>query len=151
MVTRSSLEKRIARKESDIAKLKEDFKKAETKYEDQLGKEESYLQALHDIVKLTPKEIEGKEEVPFLRSGSLLSKVKNILLKAGAPLHVDVILERLGLDKTKKSIISGSLASYARRGRIFTRPFPNTYGLKEFNQSTNDLQENINKESNVDK
>ena len=48
-------------------------------------------------------------------------------------MHVSALIEELGKDLNRKSRASmtGSLGAYARRGEIFTRPAPNTFGLIE--------------------
>ena len=53
---------------------------------------------------------------------------------AGKPLHINEILNVLKLEPNKKNrlSLSGSLSGYARRGEVFTRPAPNTFGLVEF-------------------
>ena len=56
------------------------------------------------------------------------------LKKAGKPLHVNVLLPAIGrgITRADKSAISGTLAAYVRKGDVFTRPAPNTFGLAEF-------------------
>jgi hypothetical protein len=55
------------------------------------------------------------------------------LRKAGKPLHITDILKGIGKTTSKKDRVSlsGSLGWYVRRNEIFTRPAPNTFGLKE--------------------
>jgi hypothetical protein len=54
---------------------------------------------------------------------------------AGRPLHVTDLLAAMGRQPTRgeRSAVSGTLAAYVRRGEVFTRPAPNTFGLLESN------------------
>jgi hypothetical protein len=44
-----------------------------------------------------------------------------------------ILLKKLGKPETKEARVSlaGSIASYARKNEIFSRPEPNTFGLLE--------------------
>jgi len=124
---RQELVKRIKKKELEIAELKS-----------QLDKAEAYLQGLNDSFRLFPKEdgeitAEGK-----LRPNSDLAKARDVLKKASTPLHITKLLEAMGKPVTKSSRVSlsGSLSAYARKGEIFTRPAPNTFGLKEMESNS---------------
>ena len=122
MDIRKELDKKISKKREEIDSLQKDLETAKT-----------YLQALEDTRKLLPRDGVDKQEVT-LRPGTDLSKVRVILQEARAPLHVEELLKRLGkpVEKKSKLSLSGSLASYARDNKIFTRPAPNTFGLVEF-------------------
>ncbi|MBY0494829.1 MAG: hypothetical protein K2Y23_11495 [Cyanobacteria bacterium] len=54
--------------------------------------------------------------------------------RAGHALHVNVLLPAIGrpVNRAERSAISGTLAAYVRKGDVFTRPAPNTFGLVEF-------------------
>jgi hypothetical protein len=69
-----------------------------------------------------------------LRPGSAVAKARDAIKKAGKPLHVTEILHAIGseVDKKNRISLSGSLFGYVRRGGVFTRPAPNTFGLQEF-------------------
>ena len=85
-------------------------------------------------MKMLPKDSVANREF-VLRSGSVLAKVQEVLKKSGSPLHIEEILKQIGQpnDKKQKLSLSGSLATYARDGKVFTRgPSPNTFGLVEF-------------------
>jgi len=49
-------------------------------------------------------------------------------------MHVMDILKAMGREPTRESraSLSSSLAAYVRRGEVFTRSKPNTFGLAEF-------------------
>jgi hypothetical protein len=124
MADRRRIEERIRRKEAEIQSLEAQIKDAKV-----------YIQALQDVLRMFPRQVGSQmEPASVLRPSSLVAQARNILLREGAPLHVDEILRRLGkpLDRPNKTALSGSLAAYVRKGQIFTRAAPNTFGLTEF-------------------
>ena len=122
MNLRKELDRKIEKKKEEIASL-----------ERSVGEARAYLQALEDTRKMLPKEAESQDEV-VLRAGTDLAKVRDVLQQEGKPLHVEELLKRIGkpVEKKQKISLSGSLASYVRDHKIFTRPAPNTFGLVEF-------------------
>ncbi|HYH00082.1 MAG TPA: hypothetical protein VD837_13185 [Terriglobales bacterium] len=94
----------------------------------------AYVQAIQDSMRLLPRDQEGGTVDVELRAGTSLAKTRDVLKKAGAPLHVSEILKQIGRPTDKKSRVSlsGTLAGYVRAGKVFTRPAPNTFGLVEF-------------------
>jgi hypothetical protein len=60
-------------------------------------------------------------------------------------MHVTDLLKEMGKDATKsnRTSLSGSLGFYVRQEEIFTRPAPNTFGLREFgdNEADEELPE----------
>ena len=133
MRAKIEIEKRIKRKEAEIAELRK-----------QLEQAEAYLQGMADSLKLFPKEGESDEDDgPTLRSGSDLEKARLAILKAGKPLHIKDLVLAIGKEPTKenKTSLSGSIGAYVRREIIFTRPKPNTFGVTEFeNADADDLK-----------
>jgi hypothetical protein len=124
MALRDELQKRIERKRSEMVAL-----------ERQIGEARVYIQALEDTLKLVPRD--GDEVVDaakMLRTGSGVAKAKDALRRIGHPLHIVDLLKAMGRGDTRPNRIglSGSIAAYVRKGEIFTRPAPNTYGLVEF-------------------
>ena len=119
MQIQREIERRIEKKRQEISGLKE-----------QLNTAEAYLEALQDTLKLLPKE--GDKEV-VLRAGSDLAKARDFIKVHGRPQHVTDILKGIGkeVNKPNKISLSGSLGGYVRRGIIFTKPAPNTFGLIE--------------------
>jgi hypothetical protein len=107
--------------------------------EKQLAAATAYLQALQDSLRLLPREpLAGKSGADqVLRPGSAVAKARDAILKAGKPLHISELLKILGrpVDKNSRVSLSGSLSGYAKRGEIFTRPAPNTFGLIELNHN----------------
>lgn len=119
MNERKKIEDRLKKKEAEILSLQEQIKAARV-----------YMQALQDVLKILPR---GPESSTLLRPGSAIALARDAILKRQAPVHITALLEALGKEDTRenKSSLTGSIAAYVRRGEIFTRPAPNTFGLIE--------------------
>jgi hypothetical protein len=67
-----------------------------------------------------------------------MARTQEILKKSGKPLHVNEILTLLGKgsDRKTKESLTGSLAAYARKGQVFQKVAPNTFGLVEMDSPT---------------
>lgn len=126
MGIRKEIERKIERKENEMLELEQ-----ETAIRLREGK--AYIQALQESLKLLPKEGPEESEV-VLRAGSAVAKARDAIRSAGKPLHVSELLQILGKPITPvgKAGLAGSLAWYVRKGEIFTRPAPNTFGLVQF-------------------
>ncbi len=133
---RGEIQKRIDRKKAEISTLRQQIGSLET----QIKEASSYIQALEDTLKLLPKDSASAPEstTQNLRAGSAVAKARDAILAAGKPLHISEILKILGkaTDNVSRAAVSGSLAAYVRKGQIFTRPAPNTFGLTELDGST---------------
>jgi len=130
MDDRQKIQERLKRKEQEILALEERLRTART-----------YVQALHDILKL----LDGESSIvgagggsTGLRAGSSVHQARHFILKTGAPVHINALVEAIGNDTSRESRISlaSSLAAYVRKGEIFTRPAPNTFGLIELGHKT---------------
>ena len=131
MSGRTDLEKRIDKERQRIAGLRSEVERAE-----------AFMQGLQEALTMLPKEKEarqGKSKVKSkakgkLRSGSDIEKVYNLLLQKASPMHLSEILIGIGKEDTKANRMSfaGSLGRYVRNGKIFTRPGPNLFSLKQF-------------------
>jgi hypothetical protein len=89
------------------------------------------VSAFEEAIKLFPRNGDEGD----LRPGSQMSRVRDALRLAEKPLTVTEILVAIGVavDDRKKNSLRGSLAAYAREGRVFSRaPAPDTFGLIEF-------------------
>jgi hypothetical protein len=89
------------------------------------------ISALEEALRFFPKDGEGSE----LRPNSEMAKVRDILQEHGKPMSVIEILQALGAEgnENKRNSLRGSLASYARDGRVFRKEdAPETFGLIEF-------------------
>lgn len=99
----------------------------------------AYLQAIQDSIKALPRESSlqhnGDEPILELRPGTLLARAKEAIQKNGNPMHISALLTAIGIENTKKARVSlvGSLGTYVRKGSVFTRPKPNTFGLIDMN------------------
>ena len=89
------------------------------------------VSAFEEAIKLFPKEGDEVE----LRAGSQMSDVRQALRVSGSPMLLTEILKAIGAegDDKKRNSLRGSLAGYAREGRVFTKEAtPDTFGLIEF-------------------
>ena len=123
MNERRKIEDRLKRKETEIQEL-----------EGRLADARVYVQALQDVLRMFPKgQSGGNTAETLLRPGSGAAKARDAILATGAPLHINVIMEKMGLAGTRenRASLGSSLAAYVRRGEIFTRPAPNTFSLVE--------------------
>lgn len=67
-----------------------------------------------------------------LRPNSDMEKAHRVLLSSETPLHVDVILEKIGKTGAgAKASLVGSMNAYANVGKLFKKTAPNTFGLIE--------------------
>lgn len=123
------MQKRIEKKELEIKEL-------ETK----LSEAKAYIQGLCDSLKLLPKE--NVSPADDLRQGSDLAKARKAILKIGKPLHVVEILKQIGKEpnKNNKLSLAGSLSTCVRKGRVFNKTAPNTFGLIEIRENKNDIE-----------
>lgn len=122
MGVRENFQKLIGKKEQEVAEL--ELRIRETR---------AYIQALEDSMKLLPRDM-NVEIDHTLRPDSALAKARDAIRGAGSPLPISDILKALGKPPDKKNRVSlaGTLSNYARKGKVFTKTAPNTFGLVEF-------------------
>ena len=122
MEVRESLERRIESKRKEVTEL-------ELKIREQLA----YIRALEDTLRLLNGDDDDSESVRAIRADSDVGKSREALKKAANPLHISDLVRAIGKsdDKRNRTSLAGTLASYARRNHVFTRPGPNTFGLIE--------------------
>lgn len=129
MSLRQKLERKLKEKQQEIQEL-----------EDALHAARAYVQAMQDTLKIVQKEgdvgtIESDvEDQVVLKAGSSVEAAVKVLRENGSAMQIMDLLKAMGREQTpenRASLVS-SLASYVRRGTIFTRPAPNTYGLVEW-------------------
>jgi hypothetical protein len=130
----SELEKirdRLRKKEHEIQGLEEKIRTARV-----------YVQALQDILKLLGSEKTEQAAESTLKAGSGVAQAREVILKKGVPVHITELLSALGKELTRESraSLTSSIAAYVRRGELFTRPAPNTFGLLELGH-TSDLED----------
>ncbi len=121
MDIRRKLEREIEKQQLRLAELRT-----------QIVAGEAYLQAQMDMLKFFPRAEEGGNV--SMRSRGDPAKVRSILEEEGAPMHLKDILARMEREDTKDSraALAGTLGWYVRKNDVFTRPAPNTFGLKSF-------------------
>jgi hypothetical protein len=129
MNERRKIEERLRKKEEEIREFEAKIRDARI-----------YVQALQDVLKILPRESERNIRAGALRPGSGVAKVREFILEKGGAAHVTELLEALGRPATReaRASLSGSLAAYVRKGEIFTRPSPNTFGLIELGHVNED-------------
>ena len=123
VTARAELEKRIEKKREEIVALKTKVRESEV-----------YIAALKEALRLLPREgVNDGRADNVLRQGSNPELARQAILIAGQPMHVEELLKALKKESTRsnRTGLSGSLAAYVRKGEIFTRPAPNTFGLVE--------------------
>jgi len=123
MGLRENFQKLIDKKQQEIRSL-----------EMQMREASAYIQALQDSMKLLPRDADTPEAEHTLREGSTLAKTRDLLRHTGSAMPIGEILKVLGkpMDKKHRVSLAGTLSGYAKKGRIFTKTAPNTFGLVEF-------------------
>jgi hypothetical protein len=139
MGLRDNFQKLIDKKQQEIDGLEIQIKEAK-----------AYVQALQDSMKLLPRETNGiiEDTEHTLRPGSKLAQTRDILKAAGKPMPIGDILKSLGKPNDTKNRVSlaGTLAGYAKKGRIFTKTAPNTFGLLEFGSTEESPEDELPEE-----
>ena len=127
MSEHEKISERLRKKQQEIQSLEEKLRSARV-----------YVHALQDILKLIGN---GKEEASNksnLRAGSGVAQARDVILKKGVPVHINEILSALGKEfsRASRASLTSSIAAYVRRGELFTRPAPNTFGLVELGHTS---------------
>ncbi len=109
----------------------------------QLTAAEAYIEAMQDAIKLLPKELNGDGATFQLREGSKLAKVRDLLAENGKAMHINQILAGIGdsPDTKARVALTGSLGQYAREGKTFTKEGPNEFGLLEYPEKVEKVNE----------
>ena len=128
MSIRSEIERKIQKKLDEIKGLKDSIAAAQLR-----------IEGLREALDGVPLEAGA---TPFeLRPDSGMAKVRTILRQAGKPMHIAEIQQQMGgkwiMDKpfTRGTTngLAGSLSTYAKKGKVFTKTAHKTFGLIEFN------------------
>lgn len=128
MSERKLIEDRLRKKEQEVRS-----------YEEKIREAKIYVQALRDILKMMDRAVEVEVSPDTtLKPGSMIAHAREAIIRKGAPIHVDDLLEALGkeVNRENKASLAGSIAAYVRRNEIFTRPAPSTFGLVELGHET---------------
>ena len=138
MGVRENFQKLKAKKESEVRELELRIREAQ-----------AYIQALEDSMKLLPRDA-AVETDHALRPETTLAKARDAIKSAGKPLPIIDLLRALGKQADKKNRVSlaGTLSSYARKGRVFTKTAPNTFGIIDF-ESTMQVQNGNGKDDEI--
>jgi hypothetical protein len=123
MGARENLQKLLVKKQQEIDDLEASLRDARI-----------YVQAVQDSMRLLPKDrIDNNDAAKELRPGTMVAQAREAILSAGRPLALNELLQSIGrpIDKNNRLSLSGSLSGYVRKGDVFTRPAPNTFGLRE--------------------
>jgi hypothetical protein len=133
MGIRENFQKLIDKKQQEITQLELQAREAR-----------AYIQALQDSMKFLPREgspIISSEH--SLRPDSALARAREAIKTAGTALPIAEILKAIGKPQDKKNRVSlaGTLSSYVRAGKVFTKTAPNTFGLLEFGSAQPDIGE----------
>jgi hypothetical protein len=129
MGERDKIHDKLRKKEQEIQSLEEKLRAAKI-----------YVQALRDVLRIL-----NEDEAPIpqssdsvLRPGSSVAQARELILQKGVPVHINDLIVGLGKEVTRESraSLTGSIAAYVRRGEVFTRPAPNTFGLVELGHTT---------------
>lgn len=136
MSVRSDIEKRILKLQSEI----NEFHGHAAEIFSEIEQREFAVLELQAVLKTLPKDSEGDtppQEVA-LRKGSDMANARDVLRSVRVPLHVDDLLRQLGkpIDKKHRASLSGQMSVYVRKGQVFTKTAPNTFGLKELENKT---------------
>lgn len=122
MDERAIIAERLRKKTAEVQTLEEKLRTARI-----------YVQALQDVMKALGGQADELRGESVLRAGSAVSQARDVILEANKPVHIAALLAALGREDTRdtRASLTSSLAAYVRRGEVFTRPAPNTYGLVE--------------------
>jgi hypothetical protein len=116
---REELQRRIDQQQQKVWQLQADARDANT-----------YLQGLVDAMKLLPKEPNPNKEIR-LRDGSAIAEARKAILAQKRPMHISEIMPAIGGKESDQPSVSSGISAYVRKGEIFVRTAPNTFGLIE--------------------
>lgn len=130
MSLRRKFERKMKEKEQEIQELEHSLREAR-----------AYVEAMQDAIKMLPPEgpvgsSEGEPEA-VVKPGSMMGNAVKALKMGGKPMHIMDLLRAIGREPTPeaRASLGGSISAYVRRGHIFTRSGPNTFGLAEWGTS----------------
>jgi hypothetical protein len=137
MGLREDIAKKIDKKQQEIRALQEQLRDCTL-----------YIETLQEVIKMIPRQAEEGKEIS-LRPGSQLAKARDAIKAAGKPLHITEILQAIGRGNSKENrlALSSSISAYVRKGEIFTRPEPNTFGLDALDSDFAELMEALDEDS----
>src|SRR5229473_2197818 len=118
---KSELEKRLKKKRTEVAALREEIEGFEDKIEDRkfrIENLEETIQELQSLYNLLPSEADANTQ-PVFRQNSEGWLVQELLRKARKALYIDEILEALEREITAdaRGSLAGQLGGYVRKGQ----------------------------------
>ncbi len=122
-IVTSEIKRRIKKQQQRL----EDLRLQYAQITKEIAIEEALLAQCEEVLKFCDTSSNDVE----LRPGSDAAKVRKLIEESGKPLHVTEILKGLGKQDTQnhRASLGGTLNSYVKKGMVFTRPAPNTFGL----------------------
>lgn len=119
--------------EDEIAKLEEEI----AEHQKEIDQKSFSIETWKRAIKMLPKEGNGDQAVRqprrALRPGSDVDLARAALMTAKRPLHINDLLVAMGRGTAKDERISlaSSIQAYVRKGAVFKKTAPNTFGLIE--------------------
>lgn len=140
MGARENFQKQKTKKEAEIRELELRIREAQ-----------AYVQAIDDLMKFLPRETAAETDNAALRPDSLLAKAREAIRIAGKPLPIVDLVKALGKqpDKRNRVSLAGTLSAYARKGKVFTKTAPNTFGLIDLESTSPNQNGNEPKEEDI--
>ena len=122
------LRNKVVRKNREIQELEGNLQELEVK----IREAKAYVRGLEESLKHVSSEEINKEPGSSLRPGGSIAHVHDILSQSGNPMYIKDILTEMGrnTDTDSQKALTSQLNNYVRQDRIFSRPVPNTFGLK---------------------
>lgn len=143
MSTRKKFEEKIIKKQQENLHLQSKVDSILS----EISENNIHIQVWTEALKILPKDEATPSPIRQrridLRPGSDMDKARQALLAAKKPLHINDLVLAMGRDDTKETRISiaSSIQAYVRRDVVFKKTAPNTFGLIE---SSNTTQEESN-------
>jgi hypothetical protein len=140
---------RIKRKEQEVIELTNALKDLHlqvAEIEASIAEARILVSAWEEIVSDLPSGSQARSEASRkIRPNSNVDLTLKILRQEMKPMHINEIMERLGIvpNKRNRSSLSGTLGPYVREEKVFTRPAPNTFGLKEWIEETKKVDQKM--------
>lgn len=128
---RAKFDQKIRKKQHEIEELETQI----AALQQQIRDAKIFISTMEEAKRMLPKQAgdeETSEDVQAtLKEGSALAQARELILRAGKPLHVDEILRQMGKEITKKTrtSLAGSIAGYARDKKVFEKTGANTFGV----------------------
>jgi len=128
------LQKQISKKKGEIQQLEHEHQELGVK----IREAKAFLAGLETSLKHIPSEEKHERSGESLRPGGSIAKVHEILTENTKPMYINDILMAMGrnTDTDSQKALTSQLNNYVRQDRIFARPVPNTYALKEWGDSS---------------